>query len=131
MSDIQTLKSQLRSHWKLLAVSTPFVLASFALAGAIASSMVAPPPTSRLYELSRQLEAARTGALSEQQARTLDHAAANLQAAQRAIRSEGERAWRLRSYERARDLLWKSERLLQQAAESPRTQDPTQPVPAG
>ena len=95
-----------------LAIFGPVLIAVAGFAGFISYSMIPLSPSADLYDLRQQVAAARSSAVSVEQARVLDRAATTLEAARRAIQHERDKAWTLRSYERARNLLWKAEALL-------------------
>lgn len=116
---------------RLLAVSLPVMIAVSGFLGIIALSIIPLSPTAELVELSRQVKEARSGPLSDAQARAVDEAASNLRAARQAIEYQQGKSWQLRSYDRAQNLLWKAEQSLIDAAASPAPTSFERTEPAG
>ena len=114
----------------VLAIFGPILVAVAGFVGYLSLSMLPLSPSEDLYDLHQQVAAARSSAVSGEQARALDRVATTLEAARRAIRHERDKAWTLRSYDRARNLLWKAEALLDGVEPSP-TPDRPDTVPAG
>ena len=94
------------------------VLALSAFLGVLALSFLEPAPTRELVDVSQRLDRARSSTPTENAA-ALDQAASELHAAQRAIALERNKPWRLRSFDRARALIHKAERILDGSARSP------------
>lgn len=115
----------------LLAVSVPLMIAVAGFVGFISISMVPLSPAGDLFDLSQRVKEARSSTPSVEKARTLDRAAANLEAARQAIKIESEKPWTLRSYDRARSILWKAELLVERAAANAPNSGAHQTVPAG
>ncbi len=124
-------RSSSESTRTLLVFALPIILAVGGFVGFISLSFLPLSPSEELFDLSQQLEEARANSLSGDQVRTLDRAAANLAAAQHVIEHESGRSWQLRSYDRAHNLLWKAEALLEDARTSSPPPDSSQPVAAG
>ena len=130
MSIFTPLRARLAGNGQLIAV-IPLVLALAGFLGFLTISMLQPAPSADFVDLARKLQEARSGSLSEEQIRTLDQAAATLEAARRMIKLEPGRSWRLRSYDRAQTLLWQAETLVERAEASPPPSDLNPTVPAG
>ncbi len=103
----------------LAAVWLPIMMAVGGFASLIAWSMIPQAPTSDFVDLRKQLDVARSSPLDAHQVKSLDQATQTLNTAQRVIVAEGAKAWQLRSYERARTLLWKAEMQIERARTSP------------
>ena len=114
-----------------LAAWIPILLATLGIFSLIAGSMIPPSPTSELIDLGRRVKAAQADLPSGQAAREVDQAAATLEAARRAIEREGQKPWQLRSYDRARNLLWKTELFLERSQQNPPGLGLNAAVPAG
>ena len=114
-----------------LALWIPILLAALGVLSVISVSMIPPSPSSELVDLGRRVKAAQEETLSAEAARQIEQAAATLEAARRAIEHESQRSWRLRSYDRARNLLRKTELFLERADEAPAGTRANEVVPAG
>lgn len=114
-----------------LAAWIPLLIAVAAFSGFLASSMIPPAPSADLVDLGSRVMEARSGSLPTERAEALGQAFATLDAARRSIEREGERPWHLRSYERARTLLFKAETLVELVEGSPPRVERNQTVPAG
>lgn len=80
--------------------------------GFIMSSTIERPPAGQLVDVSLQLEEARASGLADFAASDLEEASTALGMALRAIEVERRKPWRLQSYDRARSLVERADRLL-------------------
>ena len=130
-TSVSTKTSYTESIRPTLVLFTPILIAVTGFAGFILYSMLPIPPSEDLYDLHQRLEAARSAAVSAEQARALDRVATTLEAARRAIKHERDKGWTLRSYDRAHALLWRAEALLDGVETSAPPDRPAEAVPAG
>lgn len=124
-------RSRSESTRTLLVFALPIMLAVGGFVGYLSLSFLPLSPSEELFDLSQQLREARSDSLSGEHSRALDRVAANLEAAQKIIKYENGRSWQLRSYDRAHNLLWKAEALLEDVRTDSPPLDPSQPVAAG
>ena len=114
MSMQTSIRRQLQSNGKLIAVAALFLLVAGGFLGVIAFSMIPPSPSEEHFDLFQRLREARASAVTAEEIRTLDSAANILEAARQEIERQSERAWTLRSFARARTLLGQAEILLEE-----------------
>ena len=112
MSIPASLRPRLDSRTALWTVGLGLFLALNGFLGLLALSFLDPAPVRELTAVSQRLQEARSEVQQAGAGAALDGAASQLYAAQRAIALERERAWRLRSYDRARGLISQAQKTL-------------------